>query len=283
LTHAVAPLIVFLRFLERISAGTPTVLDILNSSRQMSGWYLKLAHGHFRPHPFHLIAHCHPVVRLHMIWVTDSVLNKLQINKYNIFFLILELWSPLLQRFCKYLLWHVWWYASLIITEYVGWLDLLPVQLHTLTRLQWNTSSASVIYTLQFTVAHALELLWFTSRSLAMAFNTNYNRITVRLLHIGLLFTEALLTIHNSILGECNCDCHSTISVRELSLSLSLSHIATDGLPVCLSWYRAPSGAHDQIFVTVWQFLFCLGGGSVFCQSLSAVISQLSVCTVIYI
>jgi hypothetical protein len=41
---------------------------------------------------------------------------------------------------------------------------------------------------------------------------------------------------------------------------LSLSHIATDGLSVCLSWYRAPSGAHDQIFVTVWQFLFCLLG-----------------------
>jgi hypothetical protein len=44
-------------------------------------------------------------------------------------------------------------------------------------------------------------------------------------------------------------------------LSLSLSHIATDGQSVSLSWYRAPSGAHDQIFVTVWQFLLCLWGG----------------------
>jgi hypothetical protein len=59
---------------------------------------------------------------------------------------------------------------------------------------------------------------------------------------------------------------------------------------VCLSWCRAPSGAHDQILVTVWQFLFCpwgrplwREGGSVFCESLSAVISQLSVCKVIYI
>jgi hypothetical protein len=73
--------------------------------------------------------------------------------------------------------------------------------------------------------------------------------------------------------------------------SLSLSHIATDGQSVSLSWYRAPSGVHDQILVTFWQFLFCPWGwrslwredGSVFCQSLSAVISQLSVCTVIYI
>jgi hypothetical protein len=46
----------------------------------------------------------------------------------------------------------------------------------------------------------------------------------------------------------------------------------------------------DQILVTISQFLFCpwgrplwREGGSVFCQSLSAVIRQLSVCTVIYI
>jgi hypothetical protein len=30
---------------------------------------------------------------------------------------------------------------------------------------------------------------------------------------------------------------------------------------VCLSWCRAPSGAHDQILVTVWQFLFYPWGG----------------------
>jgi hypothetical protein len=31
--------------------------------------------------------------------------------------------------------------------------------------------------------------------------------------------------------------------------SQSQSHITTDGQSVCLSWCRAPSGAHDQIFV----------------------------------
>jgi hypothetical protein len=30
------------------------------------------------------------------------------------------------------------------------------------------------------------------------------------------------------------------------------SHIATDGQSVSKSWCRAPSGAHDQIFITVW-------------------------------
>jgi hypothetical protein len=78
-------------------------------------------------------------------------------------------------------------------------------------------------------------------------------------------------------LAEHNCTQHSTISLCYLRLptlntpsrylnqsspQLSLSHIATDGLSVCLSWYRAPSGAHDQIFVTVWQFLFCPWGGA---------------------
>jgi hypothetical protein len=58
---------------------------------------------------------------------------------------------------------------------------------------------------------------------------------------------------------------------------LSLSHIATDGQSVCLSCCPAPSGAHDQMLVTVWQFLFCpwgrplwREGGSVFCQSVSS-------------
>jgi hypothetical protein len=34
----------------------------------------------------------------------------------------------------------------------------------------------------------------------------------------------------------------------ETLLSQSQSHIATDGQSVSKSWYRAPSGAHDQIF-----------------------------------
>jgi hypothetical protein len=33
--------------------------------------------------------------------------------------------------------------------------------------------------------------------------------------------------------------------------SQSQSHIATDGQSVSKFWYRAPSGAHDQIFISV--------------------------------
>jgi hypothetical protein len=53
----------------------------------------------------------------------------------------------------------------------------------------------------------------------------------------------------------------------------SQSHIATDGRSVSKSWCRAPSGAHDQIFITVLTVtvLFFMGrplwreDGSVFC------------------
>jgi hypothetical protein len=42
--------------------------------------------------------------------------------------------------------------------------------------------------------------------------------------------------------------------------SQSQSHITTDGLSIGPSWSRAPSGAHDQIFVLVWKLTFCLYG-----------------------
>jgi hypothetical protein len=58
-------------------------------------------------------------------------------------------------------------------------------------------------------------------------------------------------------------------STQSWCRSQSQSHIATDGQSVSKSWCRAPFGAYDQIFSTVWQLRSCflLWGGSVFCQS----------------
>jgi hypothetical protein len=39
------------------------------------------------------------------------------------------------------------------------------------------------------------------------------------------------------------------IFISHLSQSQSQNNIATDGQSVCLSWYRAPAGAHDQMLV----------------------------------
>jgi hypothetical protein len=41
----------------------------------------------------------------------------------------------------------------------------------------------------------------------------------------------------------------------------SQSHVATDGQSVSKSWCRAPCGAHDQIFLTLWQLRSCFYGG----------------------
>jgi hypothetical protein len=53
---------------------------------------------------------------------------------------------------------------------------------------------------------------------------------------------------------------YSLNSVRCSLFSPSPSHIATDGQSVSKSWCRAPSGAHDQIFITVWHLRSCLRG-----------------------
>jgi hypothetical protein len=42
-----------------------------------------------------------------------------------------------------------------------------------------------------------------------------------------------------------------SVSYRELLCSRSRSHIATDGQSVSKSWCRAPSGAYDQINISV--------------------------------
>jgi hypothetical protein len=57
------------------------------------------------------------------------------------------------------------------------------------------------------------------------------------------------------------------VSYRELNWTpgvqrQSQSHIATDGQSVSKSWCRAPSGAHDQIFFTVWQLRSCFLWGA---------------------
>jgi hypothetical protein len=55
-----------------------------------------------------------------------------------------------------------------------------------------------------------------------------------------------------------------TSSTNGLRLSRSQSqiqrHIATDDQSFSQSWCRAPSGAHDQIFVAIWQLRSCYCG-----------------------
>jgi hypothetical protein len=51
---------------------------------------------------------------------------------------------------------------------------------------------------------------------------------------------------------------HESLTIK--SQSQNQSHIATDGQSVSNSWCRAPSGAHYQMFITVWQLQSCFYG-----------------------
>jgi hypothetical protein len=53
---------------------------------------------------------------------------------------------------------------------------------------------------------------------------------------------------------------YSFYSSTPTALSSNQSHIATDGQSISKSWCRAPSGAHDQIFITVFQLRSCFVG-----------------------
>jgi hypothetical protein len=58
------------------------------------------------------------------------------------------------------------------------------------------------------------------------------------------------LSSHLRLTRNWNCPCNCTDRQSQ-------SHIMTDDQSVSASWFRAPSGAHDQILITVWQLLFC--------------------------
>jgi hypothetical protein len=44
------------------------------------------------------------------------------------------------------------------------------------------------------------------------------------------------------------------------TVTRSQSHIATDCQPISKSWCRAPSAAHDQIFISPWHLRSCFCG-----------------------
>jgi hypothetical protein len=58
----------------------------------------------------------------------------------------------------------------------------------------------------------------------------------------------------------------SGLTATTSSQSESESHITTDDQSVSASWFRAPSGAHDQMLITVWLLLW-REVGSVICLS----------------
>jgi hypothetical protein len=102
------------------------------------------------------------------------------------------------------------------------------------------------LHNLQFTVADALG---FTSRHIAADLNTE--TITSNHLWSLLVFFELPVAMFDRELRTQN---------SFTALVKSQSHMATDGQSVSKSWCLALSGAHDQIFITVWELRFLTRG-----------------------
>jgi hypothetical protein len=65
-----------------------------------------------------------------------------------------------------------------------------------ITRKHRQYSAMSRLHQLQFTVAHALGFPHSTSRLPAADVDANYNSLTLQVLHINLLFTEAVFSTY---------------------------------------------------------------------------------------
>jgi hypothetical protein len=102
-------------------------------------------------------------------------------------------------------------------------------------------NSVTVYYTLQLTTTESLLFLW---------------RSRLQLLQPTLV---AFLAITHYLITTCwNCTILLSQSQSQSYFTTqSQSHITTDDQSVSASWFRAPSGAHDRMLITVWQLLFC--------------------------
>jgi hypothetical protein len=103
-------------------------------------------------------------------------------------------------------------------------------------------SDIADLHTLHFTVARTLGFSVSTSRLLATDLNTE----TITSNHYKVFLSSTNFPGYHPSRTQ---NCHLKLK----TVSQSQSHIATDGQSVSKSWYRAPSGAHDQIFIIVWQ------------------------------
>jgi hypothetical protein len=113
-----------------------------------------------------------------------------------------------------------------------------------------NYSANDDLHTLQFTKAHAKPFpayCVFNNRFMVTDINSGDSSASRSQVLLSQLTTASYLS------QSPNC------SLKRLNYPQS-SHIATDGQSISKSWCRVPSGAHDQIFITLWQLRSCFCG-----------------------
>jgi hypothetical protein len=130
-----------------------------------------------------------------------------------------------------------------------------------------GVSSISVFISVSLLYLSSISV---SSMSVSLGVSSNSVFISVSLL-LCLFISVSLLYLSSISVSLSRCLFY--ISLLSLSLYLgvssislcdfisvssqSQSHIVTDGQSVSKSWCRAPSGAHDQIFITVRQLRSC--------------------------
>jgi hypothetical protein len=137
------------------------------------------------------------------------------------------------------------------------------------TRDTMQYNDIADLHTCQFTVTHALGFSVFTSRILPTDLSLSHCNFKAHmkfslhsLIYFLPLFSTQFISSAPTLISR-------QVGVAKLvsslldycSLSQSQSHIVTDGQSISKSWCPASSGAHDQIFITLWQL------GSCFCRA----------------
>jgi hypothetical protein len=72
----------------------------------------------------------------------------------------------------------------------------------------------------------------------------------------SLLRSQSYRQLNSLLPSQSNGQAYSLVNRHRVE-SQSQSHFTTDSQSVCLSWCRAPSGAHDQMFILVWKLQSC--------------------------
>jgi hypothetical protein len=159
----------------------------------------------------------------------------------------------------------------------VDWI-YFTLYIHT-TRDYKQYSAIADLRTLQFTVTHALGFSVFTSRIQAtdlLKSHCNFKSFMQSYFHRLIPFLPLFCNWQFRRLDSIQFLCFQAHILAGWGLearpftsdsttvpyysSQSQSYIATDGQSISKSWRRAPSGDHDQIFITLWQLRSCFCG-----------------------
>jgi hypothetical protein len=158
--------------------------------------------------------------------------------------------------------WHTHTLGFSIFTSRILATDFISLTVTTRSSFQWRRLFTAEFFSSQL---HC----WFSTNS-QLSFN-NLSTANSRTLNPILCCNCHLCRYHLfSIFFDCRLK-------KFPQFCLSQSHIATDGQSVSKSWCRAPSGAHDHIFITVWQSRSCFVGPSQLPEILGADPTEITV------